>query len=888
LVPSTPGSASIASGDALEQALAGATLVTAGRRLARALRERVSRLQRARDRQAWAAPAILPWSAWIENLWQELLFSERSGQLPIALDEHQEQLVWELAIESSPESDALLQVASTAAEAAQAWRLIHAWRLDLGAFTAHATADIRAFLAWTRQFETVCRRENWLDQARAGDYLAARLANLRLPSTIILAGFDELTLQQQQFLDACRAMGSVILTVEDPPAEFHAVRAPFPSRSEEIDAAARWARSLVESGATDITVVIRDLHEVRAEVERIFSETLDAASILPGSRERRPVFNVSAGPLLASYPIAHAALLALELSPGANASSLVSGILRSPFFAGAESEWTRRAALDAALRSSGGLDVSALRIERLATLHKCNALVTALRSWRTEYESAPAAQGPAAWARTFSALLAHLGWPGGRALDSAAYQTVEAWNKLLSDFARVEIVRPRMTREEAFKRLSGMAVGRMFQPETEWAPIQILGMLETSAMRFEHLWIVGLDDEHWPGPPKPSPFVPLGLQRAHGLPHASPSVELTFARRITDRLLASAPDIVVSHALSEGDRELGPSPLILGVSEAALALPSYSSYLRVIHESSKIEVIGDEAAPPLEGPLARGGTRVFQLQAQCPFRAFAELRLFARPPGLPASGISPMERGTLVHHAMASIWGELQGHARLCACPAPELDATVRKAVARALDSLAARRGDALPPRLTAIEQTRVERLIHDWLDIEKQRAPFTVAGFEGERYAEAGGVRCKVKVDRVDRLDDGRDVIIDYKTGRAEARSWAGDRPDEPQLPLYAVSHERDVAAVLFGQIRVGETGFKGYAAEQDLVPGASTRDLPAEIGQWRAILDRLGSDFRSGVANVNPKNANACRHCDLLPLCRFTEAPLPASSLEGGDSDA
>jgi hypothetical protein len=149
LVPSTPGSASIASGDALEQALAGATLVTAGRRLARALRERVSRLQRARDRQAWAAPAILPWSAWIENLWQELLFSERSGQLPIALDEHQEQLVWELAIESSPESDALLQVASTAAEAAQAWRLIHAWRLDLGAFTAHATADIRAFAART-------------------------------------------------------------------------------------------------------------------------------------------------------------------------------------------------------------------------------------------------------------------------------------------------------------------------------------------------------------------------------------------------------------------------------------------------------------------------------------------------------------------------------------------------------------------------------------------------------------------------------------------------------------------------------------------------------------------------------------------------------------------
>jgi RecB family exonuclease len=178
--------------------------------------------------------------------------------------------------------------------------------------------------------------------------------------------------------------------------------------------------------------------------------------------------------------------------------------------------------------------------------------------------------------------------------------------------------------------------------------------------------------------------------------------------------------------------------------------------------------------------------------------------------------------------------------------------------------------------------------VIREWLEIERQRAPFTVVEFESERYAEAGGVRCKVRVDRVDRLDDGREVIIDYKTGRPAKSAWDGDRPDEPQLPLYAVSHSAPVAAVLFGQVKVGEAAFKGYAAQDDLVPGATLRDLETEFAEWRTVLDKLGADFRAGDARVDPKDANACRRCSLLALCRFTEVETPASAFDAKDANA
>jgi hypothetical protein len=140
-----------------------------------------------------------------------------------------------------------------------------------------------------------------------------------------------------------------------------------------------------------------------------------------------------------------------------------------------------------------------------------------------------------------------------------------------------------------------------------------------------------------------------------------------------------------------------------------------------------------------------------------------------------------------------------------------------------------------------------------------------------------------------VDRLDDGRDVLIDYKTGRPAVKSWSGERPDEPQLPLYASTHEGPVAGVLFGQIKTGEVGFKGYTAGAQIAPGAGElEDFPAQLADWRRVLGKLGEDFRAGVADVNPKNASACRYCSLLPLCRFGESETPASAFEGEGSDA
>ena len=58
---------------------------------------------------------------------------------------------------------------------------------------------------------------------------------------------------------------------------------------------------------------------------------------------------------------------------------------------------------------------------------------------------------------------------------------------------------------------------------------------------------MGLHDEALPAPANPNPFLPTSLQRQHRLPHSSAERELEFASTLMDRLLASAPDVVLSY-----------------------------------------------------------------------------------------------------------------------------------------------------------------------------------------------------------------------------------------------------------------------------------------------------------------------------------------------------
>jgi ATP-dependent helicase/nuclease subunit B len=812
----------------------GATVITASRRLARVLTREFHGVQTARGHRVWNRPDILPFESFLDRSWRDWLWRGANGDAPVLLNAFEEQALWQRIIRESPAGASLLQIPETARQAAQTWQLLAAYRLEVdGSF--EASEDSAAFAAWSREFRGLCRAGGWLERARLADFLPQRITS----GELYVAGFDEMTPQQAAFLDALGEWRAIEPGDSGAAIERRRLR----DSSEEIRNAAAWARRLLESDSmTQIgVIVVPDLTRSRSTLERIFRQTLDSAA------------HVSVGPALGDYPVIRAALLLLEFAQGALPLSRAGMLLRSPFLGGAAAEWSQRALLDAKLRRKSLWDIS-IPILRDAA-ESCPQLQRVLRRVEKKLPTLDIA-----------GLLEAFGWPGDRSLSSDEFQTVEAWRDLLSSLASLDVIAPAMNFAQIIDWLHDSAANSRFQVEDEGAPVQVMGMLEAAGLRFDHLWIMGLHDEALPAAANPNPFLPTALQRQRNLPHCSAARELEFATTLMQRLLRSAPDIVLSYPEREGDRALAPSPLV--AAGLWLHVEEQSVNMRA---AAVFEQIAEETAPEFVQRDSTGGASLFKDMAACPFRAFAKHRLGAKPMEDPDLGLSYRDRGTTVHKALEVIWRELGSHARLMEMSPQVLEALI----AQGADAAVAKLGPGIGRDL---EKRRLQRLLRQWLEIEKSRPAFTVTGIEAERVCTVSGVQVKMRADRVDELPGGHEIILDYKTGQLKSRGWEGARPDEPQLPLYCATNERPVAGAAFAIIRTGELRFRGLTAAGASLPGMAKMyidpPLPFEtqLDEWRRVLEQLAADYRIGKAEVDPK-PGACDNCGLRALCRIRE---------------
>ncbi len=887
------------------------TLITVNRRLSRVLRGEFDRAQLAAGAKVWESPDILPYASWLMRSWNDFVAGvDRS--LPALLSAEQDLSLWEQVISHRPPADAeqpLLQSAEAARNAQAAWALLRGWRLEHDDDLGFAGDEVRAFRGWARSYVSLCRRGNWVDLASVGDLLVDGLAAVHAAGTrhVLLAGFDALTPQQQSLF---AALGKLGIRVEHRQAQSHdanALRFDFASRDDELEAAARWARQQVEDGASGtVGIVVPGLAAVRHRVEAIFEDVFAPGAARPGAAEPGHAFNISLGRPLAEVPVVSDALLSLRAMGGQLSLPDAGRWLLSPYLGGGELTW--RARLDARLREIGEPRYTLARLGELAA-HIGDApaaggmypsggkgvpFVALLEGLQSRGVSGTRRHPVSEWAAQFSSWLVHAGWPGDRALASDEFQAVAAFRELLGSLAALAPVLPPMEFSHALSQLRRLAARQVFQPQSGAAAVQILGVLEAVGVEYSHLWITGLHHQAWPEPARPNPFLPVRLQRELGMPRAGSEQQLRWARAWTARMRASAPEVIFSHPRQQGDESLRPSALIADVpaGEGGALMTS-----RVIGDAERVhdaaptpEILDDQVAPAVDASHpVRGGVSVFKDQAACPFRAFAIHRLGAGDVAAPDSSLDPRVRGNLAHRLLELLWQALGGQSRMLALSQEDRAELIRSTAGRVLADEARRRPHTLRGRLLAMEQKRLESLADAWLDIEARRAPFEVEAEHSES-STVGGLPVTLRPDRIDRLDGGELFLVDYKTGHCNPKDWFGERPDEPQLPVYALAMDDigdgQVAGLAFGVLRPGELGYRGLGDGDQVAPGvssvASSRlhgarqapDWEAHKSLWRQRLTSLARAYLGGDARVDPKRpGTTCRYCGLQVLCRIHE---------------
>jgi RecB family exonuclease len=209
---------------------------------------------------------------------------------------------------------------------------------------------------------------------------------------------------------------------------------------------------------------------------------------------------------------------------------------------------------------------------------------------------------------------------------------------------------------------------------------------------------------------------------------------------------------------------------------------------------------------------------------------------------------------------------------------------------------------DRMPARYLVLEQDRLTVLISRWLEYESTRVAFHVEGTEVPTAVTIAGLELNLRLDRIDRLPDNTLLVIDYKTGDVNPKSWNPPRPEDVQLPLYATfapGLKDQLGGLVFAKIRPEKQEFAGCVADakSTLLPklrgntNLVKRPLtPDQLLGWRDEIEQLAADFLSGRADVDPRAfPDTCKNCGLQSLCRVldTRQSIEDDSVAEGAGD-
>jgi probable DNA repair protein len=896
-------------------------VLCASARLAQGIRQWLQQTYQQQGQSQWQAPQVFPLQDWLN---QRLEYAILCGQIDIAqaplgmLSSTQEALLWEQAIQHCLRQHAAIDLFNTnglASAAMEANRYLIEWNISLDMATV--SEETRQFLQWRQQFQTVCKQSGYLESVRYQTWQLEQLSQLALPlpASIQLAGFDRINPHVQTLITILQSAGVQITTFDNSVPAQQTQRMIFAEAMDEMRAAVHWAQQqLAADPQAKLAMVVPDLDSQREALTNLLDDTFHPEALHPAQAESPRCYEFSLGLPLNRWPLVRSALNVLRLAFQATPlpQSELSALLADIYWSQALYEADARAALDAEMRRQLPLQVNAYTFARFVARKQqdeypilCPALHADLTSLLTQAKQTPRKQVPSAWVASFTELLTATHWPGERGLSSHEHQCQTKFKAVLTQLSALDGWLGPIDAMSALHRLSQLCQAQIFQPQTVRLPnITVMGMLEASAQPLDGVWVMGMNDHVWPPLSRTNALIPAELQRQAGTPNASSEVQMAFASQIHQRLLRSAKQVIFSSARQDGDRLLRMSPLIQAIPEATETAGAATLAETLARNSTQDwQWLDDHQAPPiLEGEHISGGTGLLRAQALCPAWAFYQYRLKARKLETPHNGLDAMQRGDLIHRVLAAFWSQQS----TLDWQTVNIEALKTQLDQIAADVIAVFNTEFAQPFSVVfcqLEAERLSKLALTWLwEVERERPQaFAVTSVEQVYKPLIEGIQIKLVIDRVDTLDDGRLVVVDYKTGSMpDFKNWASDKISEPQLPIYAafLLQDADIAAVCFGKLRLTDGGFAGVAAEDDIVPGikafnheknklfdpAQFPDWPSVLSHWHTQITRTAQALKAGEAAVVFESEQDLDYCDVLPLLRLPERQLQFEHLQTG----
>ena len=860
---------------------AGLTVLTPNAELSAALTDAVEREHRRVGLEIWATPRIRELNSWLREL--SALRQLTQPQAPRCLTEVEERELWRAVVEDSELGRDFVDPAAGARAARRARRTMQEYGIPRRALEAEPSAETQAFWQWNQDFERRCRELHCI----SADTLLGDIP----PPTAHLAWIES---------PAWRPMARHWLNGLGPPLSPEAVQSVaaaarcsrFVAASPQLEfaACAAWAGEQLRTVAGfRAWIHVRDLNRRRTEVVDAFD-----AALMPQRfalrEDRTPApYAVAGGTPLSDYAPVRAALRLLDASTGVISFQEFSELLRMPELHVSIDEAVLAARLESALRSRAPSEATlaawlALASDAARAIEKpIPGAVPRLSQALELLHTTRATQFFSTWVPLWVTAIEAGPWIQRSHWSSVEFQAAERFRELLGALAAADVVIGKHSRESAQRVLHRAARDTAFQPQTGVPAVWISGQSIDPWLQYDGLWVTGCSDDRWPAPVIPVALLPIRLQREYGVTVASAELQMQAALELQSRWQARAASCVFSWAAASEGIAAAPSPLLPPapfLNESAPTPQSQPHWRALLRGSPQLERFLDESAPRFVPDIERTrGVSTLRDQSRCAFRGFAGTRLHIEPMELPLPGFNSRERGELVHYALEHVWGELRDSSALASIAPDALQGLLAEGARRSVEKVCRHRDPG--GRWRQRELKRLQTLLTKWLAVEAQRAPFQVEHIEHRvEIASFADLQFRIRIDRVDSLQkDGARILIDYKTGAA-APDWRGERPDNPQLPIYALLRPERLVAVAYGRVNAAKLEFVTESERPDVFkkPGRATKmegkaSFEELIAVWRDRVVSIAAGFAEGKAEVAP-TLKACSTCDLQGLCRVPAA--------------
>jgi ATP-dependent helicase/nuclease subunit B len=787
---------------------------------------------------------------------------------------------------------ALMNPSGTAKQVLAALKIINEWQIDVESIQLSAGLEASRLVAWLNLLKAQCEKYHWVPSYELASQVLKALENsqLTLPQSILWVGFDE-------FPPILTKLKSKLSDFEVKQAEYYhqleqnadiQLFQTTDTLSECQFVAQQVFQTWQAYPDAQIAVVLPDLEKRIDQIQHQFSLVFHPEIQQTGSPLPEAIFNISAGLYLDHIAIVSACLRLWSMRLDRLSVDDLEFLLICPYsqiLNNDEYFWTQTIAY---WKHNGREVIGINSIEKAMLQYQsdsnCELNHELLNIAKRRNAKKQALQD------TVLGLVDEIelwGVLDCRDLDETEHEALLNLFQVVDQVKQFQVAQAKWNRSEILALLHKLVSETVYQKAASNRRIHILGTLEAAGLAFDHVFMMGMNDETWPASPSPNPFIPSSIQKQYQVPRSTAERELEVATSITQHLIKACSQLYISYSEFLDDKQVSLSPLFQPYLERLKyskesKLPDSLSY-----QQAELLWALDENAPALKfDEPARGGTSLLKSQAACPFQAFAKFRLKIKEQHREALGLSPRERGLLVHRVLELIWTQLKEQSALLALEQKAVKELIKQKTNQAITELCEQQVLERSEPFWQLESDKLIQMIETWLQQERYRQPFEVESMELDCRAKVGSIEVKFQVDRVDRLHTGDIALIDYKTSsNYKASNWGGMRPEEPQMLLYG-THLSPVSAIAYAQITPKKLGFSGLAATEKLLPDVKVMtpdnaikwDLPLDWGdmlaKWKKVLHQLGEDFAQGQAKVEPKmKIKTCQYCQYKGICRVNE---------------